>query len=109
MADSRERITAALTSATATDDLQLRGQGAFTVFISGTFSATVNIQASKPGAASYVDLTDLSTGSAYAFTAPALHVGELPGQWDIRANVSSYTSGTVNIELTPYRDKARGV
>jgi hypothetical protein len=108
MADSRERISAALTSATTTDDLQLRGSGYVTVLISGTFVATVEIEATRPGGSTYATIHSPNK-TAYTYTADALQVIELPGQWDVRANVSAYTSGTVNIELTPYRSKARGV
>jgi len=108
MADSRERITAALTSATQTDDLQLRGAGQVTVFITGTFVATVEIEASRPGIGTYATVHSPES-SAYSFTDDALQVITLPGQWDVRANVTSYTSGTVDIELTPYRGAAAGV
>ncbi len=108
MADSREQISAALTSATATDDLQVRHEGGVTVIITGTFVATVDIEASLPGAATYAPINS-PEGSAFQFTSPALQVMHIPGAWDVRANVSAYTSGTINIEINSYRDKARGV
>ena len=108
MADSREPITAALTSATTTDNLQLRGDGAVVVHISGTFSATVEIEATLPAKSAYATIHSPNK-TAYTYTADALQVINLPGAWDVRANVTSYTSGTVNIELAPFRGKARGV
>lgn len=67
------------------------GRG-FDVVISGTFSATVTVQASRDGT-TWIDLED--------FTAPAVKTGLASSELYFRAGIKTgnYTSGTATVEL----------
>ena len=108
MADNREQVSASLTATGRTDALQVRHEGGVTVMITGSFTATVDIEAALPGGSDYAPI-NTPEGSALQFTSPAMQVIKLPGAWDVSVNCSAFTDGQVDIQINSYRDKARGV
>lgn len=79
-----------------TDFLQLRSEQLKTFMsrLSGVFVGTVIFEAKRPGeapaAATQID----------SLAAPALKVGHLDGEWDVRARMTAFTSGTAVAEIS---------
>lgn len=66
----------------------------FTMYIGGTFSATVTLQARKHGSPTVVDLED--------HTVPIVANGDIFGDWDLRLIVKAgnYSSGSVECAIS---------
>jgi hypothetical protein len=97
MADNTTRVTGNLAAiGQATDFLQLGGEQlkTFMVRLSGTFVGTVIFEAKRPseaaGAATQID----------SLAAPALKVGHLDGEWDVRGRMTAFTSGVAVVEIS---------
>lgn len=70
------------------------------VSIYGTFSATIVLQRSFDGGATWIDVTD-AYGVAFSFTSPATFRVDEPERGVLyRLTCSAYTSGTVNYRLS---------
>jgi hypothetical protein len=73
--------------------------GSFLLWITGTFSATVVVEASFDGGATYHQLTSL--GSAISFTARAVEELRVPEAGVlVRARCSAFSSGPVGVRLS---------
>jgi hypothetical protein len=81
-----------LTSAVAAAGFNM--QGAFEARLSGTFSATVELQRSFDDGVTYQTVSRDSSGNAASFTAPAdLVIDEPASGVKYRWNCTAYTSG----------------
>jgi hypothetical protein len=73
--------------------------GNFMLWLTGTFTATVVIEASFDGGATFHQLTSL--GSAISFTARAVEVLRVPEAGVlVRARCSAFTSGTIGVRIS---------
>lgn len=100
MADNQDAVSGALGGLDETTDwLQIRGSNRdFELHIWGTFNGTVSIEMRRPGqdAADAIRLGD-------TFTSEAIRQGGVGGNWDVRAIMSAYSSGTANVSLSVAR------
>jgi hypothetical protein len=72
-------------------------QGAFNVHLWGTFTATVIVERSIDGGATWLPLSWDAFGTPNAYSAPVSLIVEEPGGGMLhRLRCSSYTSGAVN-------------
>lgn len=92
-------LTGSLSAAGASASIALYGR--FNLTLSGTFSATVQLQRSFDGGTTWVERTIDTTGAAASFTAPvSLSLFEPERGVIYQLDVTAYTSGTVNFRLS---------
>ena len=72
----------------------------FSVFLGGSFSATVLIERSPDGGVTYYPCSTDATGTAASYTAP-MSVDVIAAQFNLlyRLRCTSFNSGTVNYTL----------
>jgi hypothetical protein len=90
-------VSGTLTSTGAGDRTGV--SGAFNASLTGTFAATLRLERSFDGGATYEPLTAL--GTAITFTGPCSETFEEP-EADVRYrwNCTSYTSGTIQYRIS---------
>ena len=97
MTDSTVRVTASVTAEnTGTGWLKLRADHSFfDISVSGTFSATIQLQRKRPGESAS------AARDIESYTAGTEKLGEMQGHWDVRlfTRTGDYVSGTVEMEL----------
>lgn len=92
-------VTATLTAAGQTTPAA-SFNGAFNLFLAGPFVASIGLEASFDGGATWLPITAM--GNAVVLTGPAAET--LPGQFEtgvlIRARCTTYTSGNIAVRLS---------
>jgi hypothetical protein len=92
--------TVAVTSAT-TFQFPNPVAGVYNVAITGTFSATVQLERSFDGGATWAPISGSTIGTTVTFTAPTTFVGNETERGVLyRVNCTAWVSGTANVRIS---------
>lgn len=105
-------LVSTIAAATAGTTINADGCGTFVLTLSGTFVATVLVEASNDGFTNVVTLpmkpiNAASTLLVVSATAAGQFVGFNPGYTQVRIRCSAYTSGTVSYSLVNSNDQTQ--
>lgn len=76
-------------------------KGSFNIALWGNFVGTVKPQMSFDGGTTWLDITNINTGTAYSFTAPLVALLTQPESGVLtRLTCSAFTSGPINYRLS---------
>lgn len=98
MSKPSSTVTADLASATSSDSLQAFQNQGVDINVTGTFSATFVVERSKDGSTKWTAIEDKNGNSSFT-TAKGFGVFSYSDHY-YRVRVSSYTSGTVEVNLS---------